>query len=284
MKNKSLTIIILLLTFISGGCQNSGKLSVLTDMPSRLKENSGLAYFSGNHCWVIEDSGNKDEIYAVDFKGKIVQKFKVKNAKNDDWEDLASDADGNLYVGDFGDNSLSRKELVIYKLPNPEKEKGDKIEAEKIKFSYEDTDQNVVMNNTEAFFHWGNSLYIITKNLTKSTLGTAFIYKVPDTKGTYKAKYVGEMETCSEFSVCSITAADISSDGQQIVLLSNGLLWHITDFEWDNFSGGQINRIDLGLRTQLEAVCFKNDSILLLADERSHARGGNLYEFNLSKH
>lgn len=242
-----------------------------------------MAYFSNDHIWVIEDSGNKDEIYAVDFKGNIVKEFEVKNAKNDDWEDLAQDKNGNLYIGDFGDNALKRKHSIIYKLPNPEKEKGDKIDAQKIEFSYQDTDENQRAHNAEAFFHWNNSLYIITKNQKKETNGTADIYRVPDQNGEHRAQFVGQIKTCGEFSACSITGADISGDGSQIVLLGNGFLWVITNFVWDDFSKGSIKRHDLGLRTQLEAVCFKNDSTLLLSDERSHGQGGNLYELNLAK-
>ncbi len=242
-----------------------------------------MAYFSGNHIWAIEDSGNKDEIYAVDFKGDIIQEFEVKNAKNNDWEDLATDKKGNLYIGDFGDNALKRKKLIIYKLPNPEREKGDKIDAEKIEFSYQDSDKNPVSHNAEAFFHWNNSLYIITKNLEKESFGTAYVYKVPDEKGAHKAQFIDEIITCGEYPICSITAADISKDGSKIVLLGNGFLWVITNFKWDDFSKGNIERVDLGLRTQLEAVCFKNNSALLLSDERSHGLGGNLYELNLSK-
>ena len=93
---------------------------------------------------------------------------------------------------------------------------------------------------------------------------------------------VGEFTTCKEKNTCSITAADISKDGKKIVLLSYGFLWVITDFNFDDFSKSKLNKVDLELRTQLEAVCFKNDSTLLISDEKSHLQGGNLYEYNLN--
>lgn len=270
-------------------CQNPGKLHVVADLPSSLDENSGLAFYGEDHIWVIEDSGGKDNIYALDFEGKISNDFDVKNAENEDWEDLTTDREGNLYIGDFGNNQNYRKDLVIYKLPNPEIEKGAKIDSEKIKFEYpEQKDfppkRPELLYDAEAFFHWGNSLYLITKNRTRPYDGKALIYKIPDAKGSHKALLVGELVTCEDSSICSITSASISSDGKKIALLGYGLLWVITDFTFDDFSKGSIKKIDLGLRTQLEAVCFKNDSVLFLSDEKSHTQGGNLYTFNLSEY
>lgn len=268
------------------GCNNYGQLKVLTDLPSNLEENSGIQSYTENSIWLIEDNGNKDELYQLNLKGEITNQLKVKNAKNNDWEDLARDAEGNLYIGDFGNNENAKKGLIIYKISNPEKEKGAKIEAEKIKFNYPEQKKfppkkEKLYYDAEAFFHWGNFLYIITKNRTRPYNGKALIYKVPDTKGTYEAELVGELITCNEQNNCSITAADISKDGKKIVLLSYGYLWLITDFSFDDFSKGRLEKIDLELRTQLEAVCFKNDSTLLISDERSHLKGGNLYSFNL---
>lgn len=286
MKNKSYALLLSFLTITLCCCQNSGKLQVLADLPSSLKENSGLAYYGGEHVWAVEDSGGKDDIYAVNFKGKIKKSFDVKNVENEDWEDLTTDLDGNLYIGDFGNNQNYRQDLVIYKLPNPENEKGDKIEAKRIQFDYPEQiafpPKRTALNfDAEAFFHWENSLYIITKNRTRPYTGKALIYKVPDREGTHKAKLVAEFNTCDDQNSCSITSADISSDGKRIVLLSYGRLWMITDFTFDDFSKGNTKVIDLGLRTQLEAVCFKDDATILLSDERSHTMGGNLYTFRL---
>ena len=285
-KNYSILISFLCLTQVS--CQNHGKLKVIADMPSNLEENSGIQYYGGNSIWVVEDNGNKDEIYKVNFVGKIIDDFEVKNAKNNDWEDLAKDNKGNLYIGDFGNNGNNKKELTVYKLSNPEVEKGDKIDAEKIKFNYpEQKDyppkKSQFYYDTEAFFHWGNSLYLITKNRTRPYDGKAMIYKVPDTKGEYEAQLVGTLFLCNNQNTCSVTSAAISSDGKTIVLLSYGLLWTINDFELDDFSIGNLKQIDLGVRTQLESVCFLNESTLLLSDERSHGQGGNLYSLDLNQ-
>ncbi len=91
-----------------------------------------MTTYSDSSAWFIEDNGNSDNLYKSNFKGKLIQQLDVKNHKNTDWEDLTKDETGNLYIGDFGNNDNTRKNLVILKLPNPEVEKGDKINAQAI--------------------------------------------------------------------------------------------------------------------------------------------------------
>jgi len=115
--------ILLFLVFLFTGCTQYGQLQPITALPKKLGENSGITTIDGTTAWFIEDSGNQDKMYQVDLKGKLLKELKVKNAKNKDWEDLAKDNLGNVYIGDFGNNENKRKDLVIYKVPNPENEK-----------------------------------------------------------------------------------------------------------------------------------------------------------------
>lgn len=267
-------------------CTNYGQLSIKSKLPKKLREVSGMAYLRDSTVWMINDSGNSAKIYQVNFQGELLKNFRVKNAKNKDWEDLAKDEEGNVYIGDIGNNSSKRKDLVIYKIPNPEKEKGDQIEAKKIKFSYPEQKKfppkkKNLKYDSEAFFYHEDHLYIITKNRADPFDGEALIYKVKAKKGEHKAKYIGSFVPCTEYAYCRITAADISSDGSKVVLLSYGKLWVFTDFEGDDFSNGKIDFIDLGATTQLESVCFLDDNTLLLADEQRAGMGRNLYSFSL---
>ncbi len=97
-----LPLLIIILCF---SCQ-TGNLSVIADLPNSLKETSAVELIgNSNLIWVIEDAGNKNILYGLNTKGKIVKEIKITNAKNTDWEDLASDSLGNIYIGDFGNNS-----------------------------------------------------------------------------------------------------------------------------------------------------------------------------------
>ncbi|WP_273568204.1 hypothetical protein [Maribacter halichondriae] len=274
----------LLLVFCLSGCSSFGQLEFITKLPHELKENSGIAYFDSELAWFIEDNGNNDNIYQVDFDGNIKKQFEVKNAKNHDWEDLTTDDNDNLYIGDFGNNDNDRKNLVIYKLPNPNIEGGDKIDAEQIEFRYpeqEDFPPNRAKMNfdAEAFFYYDQQLYIFTKNRSNPFNGEAFIYSVPSEKGEYEARLIGKIKTCTDWDTCQITSADISPNGKTIVLMGYGKLWVVSDFTFEDFSKATIEEIDFGVRTQLESVCFKNDSTLLLSDEETGNEGRNLYSF-----
>lgn len=277
-----------ILLFLLTGCYHLGKLTYLADLPKNLEENSGIITVRDSLVWVVEDRGNKDEIYQVDLKGNLLREIKVKNAKNVDWEDLARDENGNLYIGDFGNNANDRKDLVIYKLPNPENEPGDKIEAEQIRFNYPEQtefppDREKLYYDAEAFFYHSDFLYIITKNRANPFPGDALLYKVPAREGQFNAEYIGNLKTCEDWETCQITSADISPDGKTIVLLSYGKLWVIENFTFDDFSKGDIKEIDLGVRTQLESVCFLDDKIVLLSDEKRGNTGRNLYSYMLKK-
>ena len=281
-----INFIVLYLCSVLLGCSNIGKLTYITKLPKKLGENSGMVTIVDSTIWLIEDRGNKDEIYKVDFKGNLLKDLKVKNAKNHDWEDLARDENGNTYIGDFGNNSNKRKDLVIYKIPNPEIEAGEKIDAVKIKFSYQDQKYfppavAELNYDAEAFFYQNNSLYIITKNRTIPFSGEAFIYKVPAVQGEHIAQLIGKFITCKKDVICQVTAADISDDGTKIALLGYGKLWIFTDFKWDDFSKGKMKTIDLGATTQLESICFLNNDTLLLSDEERGNTGGNLYSLKL---
>jgi len=266
---------------------HQAQLKLITPLPENLNENSGIASFDGKNAWFIEDNGNGDNIYQVNFKGKLIKQFEVKNAKNHDWEDLTIDEHNNLYIGDFGNNVNDRKKLIIYKLPNPEIEPGSKIEAERIEFNYpEQKDfppkRGLLLYDSEAFFDFKGNLYIFTKNRANPFNGEAFIYKIPNKKGSYRAKLIGKIKTCEDSNSCKITSAAISPDGSTVVLLGYGKLWTIREFSNDNFSDGKLTEIDLGVRTQLESVCFKANKTLLLSDEVRGGQGGNLYSYELN--
>ena len=275
-----------ILFYLASSCSNYGQLKFIAKLPSELNENSGIVYVQGSESlWFIEDNGNKDKIYEVDFKGNITNELEVKNAKNHDWEDLAKDKIGNIYIGDFGNNNNDRKNLVIYKLPDPSTESGDKIEAQKIRFNYPEQNEfppgrQEMLFDAEAFFHFDSFLFIVTKNRANPFSGEASIYRVPDEPGNYQAKLMGKIKTCADWNTCQVTSADVSPDGKTIVLLGYGKLWMLTDFVPNDFSKVVLKEIDLGARSQLEAICFKDANTLLLSDEERHSGGRNLYTFH----
>ncbi|MFN8364467.1 MAG: hypothetical protein U0T78_04125 [Cloacibacterium normanense] len=78
-----------------------------------MKETSGLTFLK-DKLFTLNDGGNTNEIFEIDKNsGKILSKLKI-NFPNKDWEAITSD-DEDFYIGDFGNNAGSRKDLAIYK-------------------------------------------------------------------------------------------------------------------------------------------------------------------------
>ncbi|MBS1571414.1 MAG: hypothetical protein JST62_03320 [Bacteroidetes bacterium] len=88
------------------------KIAVLSDS---LQENSGLGFF-GEKLFTLNDGGNPSELYQINAEnGKIIQTISIP-VPNIDWEALAFSGN-NMYIGDFGNNRGTRKDLKIYKIP-----------------------------------------------------------------------------------------------------------------------------------------------------------------------
>ena len=277
--------LIILLTLLGWSCAQYGQLTLMSPMPRRLNETSGMVTFDGRTVWIVEDGSNPDQIREVDTTGNLIRAFEVSDAKNIDWEALTRDTEGNIYIGDFGNNQNDRDNLRIYRLPDPREEKGDKIPSETIHFTYPDQKDfppaaEEFRFDAEALFHSGSYLYILIKNRSRPFDGTARVYRVPDRAGTYVAEAVTQLNLCEDRRSCQVTDAALSPNGRRLVLLGYGNLWVFEDFDRDGF-GSEPRRIALQTNTQLEGICFASESLLYLADEISLGRGGNLYSFPL---
>ena len=248
-----------------------------------LKEVSGLKYVNGS-LWGLEDSGNKNSIYKISLTGKTENEIKIANAKNIDWEDIAADKQGNLYIGDFGNNDNDRKDLAIYKLNANDLSTVSSV----VSFYYPEQKQfppkksNFIFD-VEAFIEHNANFYLFTKNRTKGFNGDVQVYKVPNKTGKHAAQLLGTIPTCDNFRKCAITGADLSPDGSKLVLLSGDKIWVITNFGTDNFVGGNMQMLELNHVSQKEGICFKDNDVLLIADEKDKKEGGKLYEISLSK-
>ena len=251
----------------------TGKLKVITDIPSNLEEVSAVETLpNSNLMWVIEDSGNKPKIYAINTDGSIAKSLKVTDAKNKDWEDLTSDAFGNIYIGDFGNNAKNRKKFTIYKVSNLTSPEAN-IVTESITFKLP---ESVKFNDFEAFFLHNNTFYIFSKNDKKG-----IVVSVPNTPGKHTANFVTAFNLQGDYN--KITSADISNDGKTIVLLNHDKVWVLTNFDGDNFFEGDVKSLAFGHDSQKEGICFKDNTTVYITDERNGIKGGNVYEFLLQE-
>ncbi len=231
-------------------------------MPAVADENSGLAWSDKEgFFWTHNDSGGKSELYRVNKSGDLDSVWVVPGAVNVDWEDLARDDEGNIYIGDFGNNSQKRKNLMIYKMSPSGK-------VEKIGFSYKDQTEYPAASpdfDCEAFFWYENHLYLFTKSWEKKkSREITKLYRLSDQPGNY------EIEPSERYRIgMKVTAVDISPDRTKYALLTYGKLFifgienHIINFS------KPLACLKTG-RKQTEGLLFTDNHTVMFTNEQGH--------------
>jgi hypothetical protein len=233
-----------------------------------IKESSGFVKSRQfkNVFWTHNDSGDKARIFATTAKGRLIKQIRIPEAKNVDWEDIAVDDSGYLYIGDFGNNSNKRKDLTIYVVeePNPYQDSYAKV-IKRVPFRFPDQtkfpDPNNMNFDSEATFWAQGNLYILTKH--RSDLKTT-LYRFGPLENN-KAQTVTKI---GEFDVDgTVTAADASSDGKKLLVLCYEYLYLFEKPEdSDNYLAGKFKRILLEGRSN-EGVSFEGDNVLFTNEQ-----------------
>ncbi|PRA94083.1 hypothetical protein CQ046_22810 [Chryseobacterium sp. MYb7] len=151
-------------------------------LDDKIEETSGLNILNGK-LYTFNDSGNPAELFEIDkTSGEIIRTLKT-NLINTDWEALTNDGE-NFYIGDFGNNAGTRKDLMIYKVPferldmsNVTKIPGSEraLDGTKILFYYPEQTEFISKNtkndfDVEAMIYLNGKLHIFTKEwVSKAT-------------------------------------------------------------------------------------------------------------------
>jgi hypothetical protein len=213
----------------------------------------------------------------------------VTGAKAHDWEDIAAGpgtggaGQSYLYIGDIGDNSKKRDEIIVYRVAEPvvaaadadtDRNEPQQTEpAEAIHLRYPDGAHNA---EALAIHPSTGDLYIITKT-GGSTPSSVYKLAAPFSTSTVNTlQKVGSLSTPG-FYPGMITGADISPDGRKIILCD---YFNAYELSLSGSKGGKFDDIwkqpiaivGLGARAQGEAICYRLDGQAILAtSEGSHA-------------
>jgi hypothetical protein len=240
--------------------RSSYKVTCLGRMPETVNESSGIIVAKGPDVfWTHNDGGGNPTLYKINHEGKLIDSLYLAGTKNTDWEDLAKDAEGNLYVGDFGNNLNARKDLKIYKV-NPQQPQA----IGHIQYHYQDQEAfpppREAMNfDCEAFFEHAGQLYLFSKN--RGDKGVK-MYTIPGKPGNYTAQIQGEVYLKSQ-----VTAADINPGKNMFALLSYGkvFLFEIHDNQLSFSHPALCIKV---ARSQAEALTFINDTDFIITNEK----------------
>ena len=240
-------------------------------LDAAVPETSALLYTNGA-LWTLNDGDNPPYIFRLDSaSGRVVQRVRIVNFSNTDWEELAADS-RYFYIGDFGNNAGRRRDLRVLRLPRPTPADTTAV-AEEIAFHYPeqaDFEPGVYRHNfdCEAFFVAHDSLHLFSKRWAD---GHTRHYTLPTQPGRYVAR---PHETLDAQGL--VTAAALSPNGRTAALLGytktgRVFLWLLTDFADTNYLTGRARRLRLpgALHIgQVEGLCFVGPARVFISNER----------------
>ena len=271
----------------------NGQISMkkIATLPGKMHETSGLVLYKNKYLITHNDGGNKSEIYILNLKGEHIRTIDVDEAKNTDWEDLTTDDEGRLYIGDFGNNLNKREKCHIYILRKDfMQDDNDRVNAEEITFTYEDQkkyppSKEDLNYDCEGFVCVKDKLYLFTKCRTKPFTGISYVYELDIHPGKQEAKRVGKIQLCKlGWKFCSVTAADYFPKSDLLVLLTYSRMYIVKGFQDNKFWTGTIRSYQLPIIKQREAICFDGEDSVYMTDEyRKGLGGGNLYHIEIKK-
>jgi hypothetical protein len=246
-------------------CRSGGPIVQLTG----LSEASGIAA-SRRHSgrlWAHNDSG-QPVLFALDHRGQVVGQTKLTAIKTQDWEATAvgpCPAGSCLYIGDIGDNGASRKQITLYRLPEPDAASGDAAVQEAFHATYPDGP------------HDAEALLVTPKGdifvVTKATSKEVGLYRFPrdmQPGTTVTLARVGKPAVVKGASLpARVTDGAVSPDGAWTALRTNNTLHvyatsELTSGNWQERM--QMKLADLG-EPQGEGVTFADGNTLYLVGE-----------------
>jgi hypothetical protein len=107
-------------------CPSYADPELVAEVASSISEASGLAASRGRSgvFFTHGDKGEEPLLIAFDATGQVLDEHLVADANNEDWEDLVAapcpDSGDCLYIGDIGDNDLTRAQITVYVVREPE--------------------------------------------------------------------------------------------------------------------------------------------------------------------
>jgi hypothetical protein len=278
-------MVIAVIVFIAQRAARSQSASVPACKPAgALLRVAGLTEASGlvasratpGRLWSHNDSG-VPQLIALDTNGNVTGRVAISGATLVDWEALASGPCGGgtcLYVADIGDNGGKRKDVTIYRIPEPTTTSGSVQIDGAFRASYPDGG-----HDAEALLAAPDGrLYIVTKGETDDVS----LYRFPSelrAGETMRLERVGNALSKGVPPTARITDGAISPDGEWVVLRTRAKLtfYRASQFLKGDFKeSGQVDLTPLG-EPQGEAVAFgPADTVFVAGEGGGKSQAGTL--------
>jgi hypothetical protein len=188
----------------AGPCNVIDGVKMLPEIP----EASGLAVGHRNPgiIWSHNDSGSEAMLFALDSSGTVRSHVRVPIPMRD-WEDISAarcPSGDCLYLADIGDNKFYRKQIQIYRVPEPALDDLEAAEPEIFTLTYEDGP-----HNAEAAFVVSGDFFVITRD----RIGAIYRSTVPALGKTEIT-----LERIAYLDLEAVTDAEASPDEKTVVV------------------------------------------------------------------
>lgn len=230
---------------------------------TKLTESSGLAFStrSNDTLYSHNDSGDTSRLFAFNRAGKSLCELHIQDAGSQDWEDLCSFEYGDdhwLAIADTGDNDRRRSSVRLYLLKEPQLNAKDASQKTKVDLEIRLTyPEGPVDCEAVAYDPRSHALVLLSKELL-----TSRVFRV-DLPTKMKGRVDVVARQIGRLAIPMVTAADISRDGQQLVVGTYGpaCLLERRDLDLDKawrYSDQAVGESFLAVpfRKQGEAICF----------------------------
>jgi hypothetical protein len=261
----------------------SQNLKKITKLDSDLNEISGLCFLNDSVLIAHNDGGNNAELFFLNLKGKIIHSILVENANNVDWEDITKDNEGNVYIGDVGNNLNKRNNLAIYKIKTDSILFKKTILAQKVSFTFEDQfDFPPALKDlhfdVEAICFYDQKLFLFTKSRTKPFNGISNVYTLDLNEKDKKAIKIATIQLKSRKMIYDGVTGVVNQGGFFYLLTYSGI--EILSFKQGKFE--KIKRISFLKLTQKEAIEISNEYIYLADEKKGKLLKNKFYRIKLN--
>jgi hypothetical protein len=213
--------------------------------------------------WVHNDSGNPPALFAVKGDGSLVRSYRVE-APNVDWEDIATDDAGHLYLGDIGNNDNRLPIRAIYKLDEPDPFAPATELPLKPTASIYYKFAGFGRFDAESLFVAGGRAFVVSKRFDGQD-AEVFAIPLDPPAGLLRPTSplrVASLPGCSE----PATGADLSSDGQRLAVVTTRAARVYRPDGPDRWSLVATVRFDA---PGVEAIGWDGNDLILASEDRS---------------
>ena len=263
----------------------SQQLKKIAKLPEELAEISGLVFYNDSLLIGHNDSGNSPLIYFITLQGHIIHKVKISGAQNTDWEDITTDPQGFIYIGDFGNNNNNRTSFTVYKIDGAHLLEKDSVSAAQIHFSLSEQREfpapaSEKYYDMEALTFYNDSLHIITKCNSRPFDGITYHYILPAAPGNYVLSHTDILKPGTKSYYFDAITGCTSFKNTFYLLTYNKVL----KYEYLHGSLTFVSKKKVKRYSQKEAITTKDGEVFFIADEKHKLLGGrNLYQFRYGK-